>query len=528
MTATRARALCDMLRVQVKTSDATPAGNPTLIAAGLAYLNPLGPHTGIDTLRDDTTGNLSVLEGFGTKLDIYAAYSSPGSNQAAFLGTMKSLVATGKVVLLEGPLEVDNQGWGMAVTNGCSYVGAGWQLRTPAGPRRSRCRRTSGRRSTARCRLRPSAWRSRTTVRPAAPQPGRCRYCSVSNTHFYSNGGKCASDELSGYGLRGVIAYETGYRPNLPKAITETGFDSNPLDLGSEGYDGCEVVNAKDLLNEICLCYQMGLFLVSIYQMMDDATGTSVSWGLFGETGTPHELATALRNFLTIIGDAAPNADTFTLIPYTVSVTNLPANGYSVQLQRSNGDNIVIVGIDATIYQNGTLISAPSYQIAVSLPTAANLNVYDPLVGTTPISAVTAASGTSIGTHAFGSPTGHGHASWDTCACACSTSRPEAPIEGRHDRQRYRSIADRLPRQRLYAGPPGTSGGPRIAVNGVADFGLAAETTRLLQRTSVAGEHQQSVVVQDQTNRYVDASGGAGDRGRSGVDDDNARRQVIA
>ena len=166
-----------------------------------------------------------MLEGFGTKLDIYAAYNSPGTNQAsATIGAMKTFVATGKVVLLEGALEVDNPGWGMAVTNGCSYVGLDGATHTGWA---------------AAIAMQKDIWTTFNGQVPIAtfslavpgngaaggPAAGALPYCKRLQHALLSSGGKCASDESSGYGLRGVIAYETGYCPNLPKAITETGFD---------------------------------------------------------------------------------------------------------------------------------------------------------------------------------------------------------------------------------------------------------------------------------------------------------------
>jgi hypothetical protein len=65
MTINRARAFADMLCGQIHTSYSTAPGNLGYIASALTYLNPLGQHTGLDVVRDDTWGNVAGLTGLG-------------------------------------------------------------------------------------------------------------------------------------------------------------------------------------------------------------------------------------------------------------------------------------------------------------------------------------------------------------------------------------------------------------------------------------------------------------------------------
>jgi hypothetical protein len=68
-------------------------------------------------------------------------------------------------------------------------------------------------------------------------------------------------------------------------------------------------------------------------------------------------------------------------------VSGLPATGYSLLLGSSTAFNIA-VWIDATVYNptTATDIVAPAYTATVNLgETFANVAVYDPMIGTTPI-----------------------------------------------------------------------------------------------------------------------------------------------
>jgi hypothetical protein len=95
---------------------------------------------------------------------------------------------------------------------------------------------------------------------------------------------------------------------------------------------------------------------------------------------------------LGVLGDAGATAGTFTPTPYPVTVTGLPANGNWLQFQRADGTQIIVAWVDQTIYAGGKLTTAANRAVTVTLPAAANSNVYDPTVGPSPIASPTGAT----------------------------------------------------------------------------------------------------------------------------------------
>jgi hypothetical protein len=80
------------------------------------------------------------------------------------------------------------------------------------------------------------------------------------------------------------------------------------------------------------------------------------------------------------------------------SVTGLPAAGRTFLLGSSTAFDLA-VWIDATVYDqtNATDIAAPAYPVTVNLgATFANVAVYDPMIGTTPIATYSNVSTLSI------------------------------------------------------------------------------------------------------------------------------------
>jgi hypothetical protein len=392
MTINRVRAFADMLAGQIHTSYTTAPGNLAYIASALDYLSPLGKGTGLCTVRDDTFAKVatlaSLVSGHGAKLDIYAGYPSgaipAGTASTGFITAMKAIMSAcpGAVVLLEGPLEVDNSSWG--VISNHTYGGkSGWA---------------------AAIQMQADLWNAFQGQVPVAmfssavpgngsaggPMAPAAGYGNFSNVHCYPHNGNASIVELAG-----TVKSETGYCPTLPITMTEVGFnDATGSSIGG-GVLGVAAVNAKYTLNLVLNCLAAGIKLAALYEIFDD-TGNGATfeahWGLFTATGQPKLSATYLRNMLTVLGDASTTAETFTPTAYPVTVTGLPVNGNWLQFQDAGGKNFIVPWIDQTIYLGGKASTAPTHQVTVTLPAAANSNVFDPTVGTAAIANTTTAT----------------------------------------------------------------------------------------------------------------------------------------
>jgi hypothetical protein len=102
--------------------------------------------------------------------------------------------------------------------------------------------------------------------------------------------------------------------------------------------------------------------------------------------GTPKEAATAIHNLTTILSDPGASSS-FTPGSLNYSVSNLPATGNQMLLEKSNGTFELVLWAEPTIWNPTTQqdVIAPTENVTVSLGKAENVEIFDPLVGTTAI-----------------------------------------------------------------------------------------------------------------------------------------------
>ena len=118
-------------------------------------------------------------------------------------------------------------------------------------------------------------------------------------------------------------------------------------------------------------------------------------FGEFHNDWTPKTGATAIHNLTTVLKSAGSGTASTTL---NYSVSGLPATGHTFLLGSSTAFDLA-VWIDATVYDptNAIDIAAPAYPVTVNLgATFANVAVYDPMIGTTPIATYSNVSTLSI------------------------------------------------------------------------------------------------------------------------------------
>ena len=119
-------------------------------------------------------------------------------------------------------------------------------------------------------------------------------------------------------------------------------------------------------------------------------------YGEFHYDWTPETSTTAVHNLTTILQSAGTGTDLLPRLSYSVS--GLPATGHSFLLGSGTAFDLA-VWIDATVYDptNATDIAAAAYPVTVNVgATFANVAVYDPMIGTTPIATYSNVSTLSI------------------------------------------------------------------------------------------------------------------------------------
>jgi hypothetical protein len=202
-------------------------------------------------------------------------------------------------------------------------------------------------------------------------------YVTYGNAHFYASSTNVWQETVP-YWLP-ILTQDT---PGRQTVMTETGYTTTPSYVD-------ELSAAKYNLNTLMENALNGIAKTYLYELVDEDTntsGTTVSdyFGEFHGDWTPKVGATAIHNLTTVLKNAGGGTASKA---FNYNVTGLPATGHSFLLA-SNTAMELAVWIDATVYDsaNAVDIAAPAYPVTVNLgATYANVAVYDPMVGTTPI-----------------------------------------------------------------------------------------------------------------------------------------------
>ena len=209
-------------------------------------------------------------------------------------------------------------------------------------------------------------------------------YADYGNVHLYPSDPSSPISAPASYiiGADSYAQYANQATPNLPIVMTEFGYYTTPDDQGGLPQE----VQEKYELNALFDAMKAGMAQVYLYELMDgDPTDTH---GLFQSDGTPKQSAIGLHNLTAILHDAGADAGSFTPGSLNVSVSDLPATGNSLVMEKSNGAFDIAVWSDANIWDVSSVSEnqAPTSTVTVDLgATFASVQVYDPLNGTDPI-----------------------------------------------------------------------------------------------------------------------------------------------
>jgi hypothetical protein len=207
-------------------------------------------------------------------------------------------------------------------------------------------------------------------------------YVTYGNAHIYG----AASNNVWQYDMPSWLPIFAQDAPGKPMVITETGYVTIPSRVD-------EVAAAKYNLNTFFENALNGIVGTYLYELVDTNSSPADAnpedhYGQFHRDWTPKTGATAIHNMTTILQGAGSGMASSTL---GYAVTGLPPTGHAFLLGSSTTYDLA-VWIDATIYNpvTATDIAAPGFSVTINLgATFAGVQVFDPMVGTTPIATYT-------------------------------------------------------------------------------------------------------------------------------------------
>ena len=208
-------------------------------------------------------------------------------------------------------------------------------------------------------------------------------YANYGNIHGYAAGGVPPVYMLS-YAASSVTT-----TPGLSDVMSETGYYT--LDDGNSGVT--QNVQATWLIDSLLENFANGVVDTYLYQLEDGGTDPVSDpenhYGLFNADGTPKESAVAIHNLTTILGDAGATEQTSSVTAPLINVTGLNQNyGFDEGFQQSDGTYDLALWSEPNFYSSATGVTSsvtPS-AVTVSLGGVYDVAVYDPLLGSTPVS----------------------------------------------------------------------------------------------------------------------------------------------
>jgi len=371
---------------------ASPYSHVEQVVREIGFLNPNGPGTGVAIFRDSQVPGAAVLqrvaEATGARADLYYGYDASSANSlSGFCSVADALLANGQLASVEGGLEVDNEGWGLAVHSG-TYTSldgkttSGWQAVIAS--QSDLYRHYHGKVPVMLWSLAvPSDGSASSPAALAAKKIGATisSIADVGNLHFYAHHGQNPQAEE-----RGFLVQETGYTPGLPFATTETGFNYGNNSDGA--YAGNEVANAVYTLENALNLARDGSIQTDIYELNNDMVsgGFEDHWGIFNNDGTPKLAASLLRNFLAVVSDGKTNAAETTTEALDLTITGMPDPADTMLTAKKDGTP------DLTLWDNqslsdrsGQTIQPKSTAVHVDLGKVfSTVQVFDPLKSAKP------------------------------------------------------------------------------------------------------------------------------------------------
>ena len=206
------------------------------------------------------------------------------------------------------------------------------------------------------------------------------------NVHLYVRNGDQPLTTISN-----SVATQAQLEPGKPMVITEIGYHTGVGNTTWEGVD--ETTQAKLTLNTLLDAEKLGVSQTYLFQLFDaysDPIGTGIdrNMGLFEYGYEPKKAAVALHNLTTVLADHGAAASTFTPRDLAYTITNLPAAGSSLVVEKSNGTYDLILWAEPDIWDqaNDRPIAVAPVQSHVDFAGAHyDVRLFDPMISDRPI-----------------------------------------------------------------------------------------------------------------------------------------------
>ncbi len=221
-------------------------------------------------------------------------------------------------------------------------------------------------------------------------------YADYANAHTYFGTG---NNPGLGNWIGTLNTYALQATPGKPVVITESGYYTTGSTTDPTSID--PTVQAKYTLDLLLDAYQDGDVKTYLYELLDQFSGDGNSqdnFGLFTSDGTPKPAATAVRNLLTLLADNATGASSFQPGAMKYSLTGLPSGGDSFLMEKSDGSYWLAVWNDTRLSGPVTPadIAVPPTPVSINLGFSADIEVFDPLTGTSVIQAANGVNNITI------------------------------------------------------------------------------------------------------------------------------------
>jgi hypothetical protein len=349
----------------------TSYGTFSLVQAALSYLGATDLRVPLPDAQ--TLPELQALGAAGYRFDMGTPANSTSATLAAQLAADNVLAPY--IIAIEGPNEVNiNPDWSWngqsTLAAATAYQAALWQA-VRADP------------SLSAVAVYAESVGGGTLAQAYQALGNLAPYATDGNMHVYFPNDLPPLSTLL-YNISLAQASEAG----MPLVITETNYATTPLDGGvntavQESYD-------LDMLMDSA---KEGVQTTYFYELLDEQpdpnqTNSQDDYGLFYANGTPKPAATAIHNLIAILSDTGAAATTFTPGALSYGLAGLPASGDSYLLEKSDGVYEVAVWAEPVLWNfaAGTETPATPRNVTLTLPAAeANIQVFDPELGTTPI-----------------------------------------------------------------------------------------------------------------------------------------------
>lgn len=185
-----------------------------------------------------------------------------------------------------------------------------------------------------------------------------------------------------------------GMAQGNPVVFTLVGVTTT-LPYGTSGVD--QTVQAKMVLCAYMDGQKTGTTRSYIYELADD-TVNATGYGLYNINWTPKTSATALHNFTAVMCQGGMRSTTTGSLIYNVSGlpsgSTIPSSG-NMLYQQADGRFDIVLWAEQIMWNNSTeaeQTGLTNYPTTITFPGTVNVNIYDPMIGTTPQATYTGVS----------------------------------------------------------------------------------------------------------------------------------------